>query len=111
MVKTTKRPWGMFKQFAFNEKSTVKILIVEPNHMLSLQKHKNRKEMWYFLTEGYVQLGKKKKKVKKGEIVNVRKGEIHRIFSKGKAIVVLEVAFGEFDEKDEIRIEDKYGRK
>ena len=67
------RPWGLFKRFTLNEKSTVKILHVNPHGILSLQKHKNRKEMWYFLTDGWVQIGKKTKKIKKGEIINVRK--------------------------------------
>ena len=110
-MKIVKRPWGDFKQFTLNEKSTVKIITVKPKQVLSLQKHKKRKEMWYFLTEGYVQLGKKEKKIKKGEIVKVAKGKVHRIFSKGKTVELLEIAFGQFDEKDIIRLEDKYGRK
>jgi len=102
-MKVVKRPWGDFKQFALNEKSTVKILSVKPNETLSLQKHKNRKEMWYFLTDGWVQIGIKKKKVKKGEIITVRKMQAHRIFAKKKKVEVLEIAFGKFNEKDEIR--------
>ncbi len=109
-MKLVKRPWGDFKQFTLNEKSTVKILSVNPNQELSLQKHKKRIEVWYFLTEGWVQLGNKKKKIKKGEIVNIKKGQAHRIFAKNKKVEVLEVSFGTFNEKDEIRLEDKYGR-
>jgi len=104
------RPWGKFNTFAFNEKSTVKILSVKPHGILSLQKHKNRKEVWHFLTDGWVQLGTKIKKIKKGETVTVRKMQAHRIFAKNKKVEVLEISFGTFDEKDEIRLEDKYGR-
>jgi len=110
-MRVVKRPWGDFKQFALNEKCTVKILTVKPNQILSLQKHKNRKEQWYFLTEGWVQLGTKNKKIKKGEIVNVPKMKAHRIFAKKKMVEVLEICHGNFDEKDEIRLEDVYGRK
>ena len=110
-MREVKRPWGDFKQFALNEKCTVKILTVKPNQILSLQKHKNRVEQWYFLTEGWVQLGTKKKKIKKGEIVNVRKMQAHRIFAKKKKVEILEICYGYFDEKDEIRLEDVYGRK
>ena len=110
-MREVRRPWGDFKQFALNEKCTVKILTVKPNQILSLQKNKNRKEQWYFLTEGWVQLGTKKKKIKKDEIVNVPKMKAHRIFAKKKKVNVLEISYGTFDEKDEIRLEDVYGRK
>jgi len=109
-MKEVKRPWGLFRQFSLNEKTTVKILIVKPNQILSLQKHKKRKEMWYFLTDGYVQIGTKTKKVKEGESVIIQKMQAHRIFAKKKEVKVLEVSYGTFDEKDEIRLEDKYGR-
>jgi len=111
MVKEVKRPWGDFKQFAFNEKCTVKILSIKAGEELSLQKHKNRKETWYFLTSGYVQIGKKRKKVKDGEVIVINKNTPHRLFSLNKPVKVLEISFGRFDEKDEIRLEDKYGRK
>jgi len=110
-MREVKRPWGDFKRFVLNEKCTVKILTVKPNQILSLQKHKKRKEQWYFLTDGWVQLGTKKKKIKKGETVNVRKMQAHRIFAKKKMVEVLEISYGTFDEKDEIRLEDVYGRK
>lgn len=109
-MKEVKRPWGLFRQFSLNEKSTVKVLIVKPHQILSLQKHKKRKEMWYFLTDGYVQIGTKTKKVKKGETVVIKKMQAHRIFAKKNKVEVLEVSYGTFDEKDEIRLEDKYGR-
>ena len=109
-MKEVKRPWGGFEPFVLNEKCTVKILKVKANGVLSLQKHKRRREMWYFLTDGWVQIGTKKKRVKKGERVVVGKGVAHRIFSKGGKVEVLEISFGTFDEKDEVRLEDKYGR-
>ena len=112
-MKEVKRPWGNFKEFVKNKKSTVKILEVKPDSMLSLQKHKHRDEMWYFLTPGFVQLGEKSKprRVKKGDIVNIPKTKAHRLMSKKSKVVVLEVSLGKFSENDEIRIEDKYGRR
>jgi mannose-6-phosphate isomerase-like protein (cupin superfamily) len=109
-MKIVKRPWGDFTQFVKNKKCTVKILEVKPKQELSLQYHRNRKEMWYFLTDGYVQLGLDKKRVKKGELVIIKKRMAHRVFSKDKKITFLEVSLGKFSEGDEIRIEDKYGR-
>ena len=110
-MKIVKRPWGDFKQFVFNDKCTVKILEVNKNSMLSLQKHKKRKEMWYFLTEGYAQIGKEKKKIAMDKMVVIGKNTPHRLYAKDRSVKVLEISFGNFDEKDEIRLEDEYGRK
>ncbi len=110
-MKKVVRPWGDFKQFVLNKKCTVKILDVNPNQKLSLQKHTKRREEWYFLTDGYAQLGDKKMKVKKGELVKIGKRKKHRLFAKKNPVKVLEVSYGEFNEKDEVRLEDNYGRK
>jgi len=110
-MEIVKKPWGHEKVFTFNEISTVKILSVKPNSILSLQRHEKRREMWYFLTNGRIQLGNKIKKIRKGEIVNIKKGQAHRLFSKNKPVQVLEISFGEFYWNDIIRLEDKYGRK
>jgi mannose-6-phosphate isomerase-like protein (cupin superfamily) len=111
MVKIVHRPWGLFKQFVLNEKCTVKILEIKKNQELSLQKHKLRREEWYFITSGYVQLGKRVKKIKEGELVKIGKNVAHRLIAREKNVRVLEISFGTFDEHDEIRLEDKYNRK
>ena len=110
-MKEVKKPWGQEKHFIKNKKCTVKILEVKPNETLSLQKHKHRVEEWYFLTEGHVQIGNKKKKVKKGSLVRIPKMKAHRLFAKNKPAQVFEISYGKFEQKDEIRLEDKYGRK
>jgi len=108
-MKEEKRPWGLFKTFALNKKCTVKLLEINKGEELSLQKHKNRKEHWYFLNEAIVQINKEKKKVKEGDLIKISPNTAHRIIAEEK-VKVIEVSFGEFDEKDEIRLEDKYGR-
>jgi len=110
-MKETKRPWGKFLSFAKNQKCTVKILIIEPEEELSLQSHKGRVEHWYFLDDGIVQLGNKKKKISAGKEIVIKKNLEHRIIGTHKKTRVLEVSFGHFSEKDEIRLEDKYARK
>ncbi len=105
-----KKPWGDFKQFVLNQKCTVKIITVKPRGILSLQKHKKRKEMWFFLTNGYVQIGDKKRKVRKGEIVALNIGVAHRLYAKWRTVQILEISYGHFDEKDIKRLEDIYGR-
>jgi len=108
----SKRPWGYFENFTHNEKSTVKILTVKPKKRLSLQKHKKRSEFWKFLDNpAKVTLGKKIFKVKKGDEVKVPKGTAHRIEAYSKTVNVLEISFGDFEEHDEIRLQDDFGRK
>lgn len=110
-MKEVERPWGLFKEFALNKKCTVKVIEVKPHEELSLQKHRHREENWYFLTSGFVQLGNKKKKVKEGELIKISKNTPHRIKAGWKRVKVLEISFGNFNEHDEIRLEDKYNRK
>ncbi|MBA7663191.1 Alginate biosynthesis protein AlgA [subsurface metagenome] len=110
-MKEVRRHWGNFKKFVLNKKCTVKILTLKPKQELSLQLHKKREEMWYFFDRAIVQLGKKKIRVKKGDVIKVRKKMPHRIIAGKSKVQVLEISFGKFQEGDEIRLEDKYGRK
>ena len=108
---TIKRPWGFFKQFVLNKKCTVKLLEIKPKQELSLQKHKKRDEIWYFLDNARVLLGKKRFSVGEGDLIKIKKNTPHRIIANRKKVRILEVSTGTFDEKDLIRLEDKYGRK
>ncbi len=110
-METEKRPWGNFKQFVLNKKCTVKILEVKPKQRLSLQKHKKRKEMWYVLEPVKIQKGDKIFKAKKDELIEIPKKIKHRLIGLSKKGRVLEISLGKFSEKDEIRLEDDYGRK
>lgn len=110
-MKIVNRPWGRFKEFAKNKGCTVKILEIKPRQELSLQYHNKRDELWYFLDKAVVQLGKRKIKVNEGSIIKIPKKEPHRIISEGNKVKVLEISFGKFSERDEIRLEDDYGRK
>ena len=46
------RPWGSFKQFAFNEEVTVSLMTVKGGQRLSLQSHTGRAELWIALDDG-----------------------------------------------------------
>ncbi len=110
-LKEIHRPWGDEDVFALNKKCSVKLITVKPNQELSLQSHKHRQENWYFLDPAKIQIGNKKLKVKAGDYISIKKRQKHRVAALGKTARFIEISFGKFDEKDEIRYEDKYGRK
>lgn len=107
-----KRPWGFFRRFTNNQKSTVKILKVKPNEILSLQSHKLRSEFWRIINgSGFVQIGENKKEAQIGDEFTIALEEKHRLIAGDLGIEVLEIAIGNFEENDIIRYEDKYLRK
>lgn len=105
------RPWGMFERFTLNEISTVKIITVKPKQKLSVQYHHKRREFWRIL-EGTakVTLGNKTFKAKAGDEIVIPKKTVHAIEALSKTVKFMEIAFGKFDEKDIVRLEDRYGR-
>lgn len=107
-----KRPWGKFEQFAKNEKCTVKLLYVKPEQELSLQYHHKRDEFWKVISgKPKITKGDKIIDAKEGDEFFIPKGTKHRIKAEKEPVKVLEISFGEFEEKDEVRLEDTYGRK
>ena len=112
-VITDVRPWGNFKQFCHNEQVTVKIITVSPGQKLSVQRHQNRDELWVALDEHLIAtIAGEEVQLVPGQEVWIPRGEIHTIESRDiRPARFLEVAFGEFDEQDIERLEDKYGRK
>jgi mannose-1-phosphate guanylyltransferase/mannose-6-phosphate isomerase len=110
-VETERRPWGSFERFTLNEPSTVKLIHVEPGQRLSLQRHRDRDELWVALDPGAVfEVAGRRIEPEVGERVLIRAGDTHRLSSAGPAVRVMEIAFGHFDEDDIERIEDSYGR-
>lgn len=107
----TERPWGNFRQFTHNELSTVKILRVKPNEILSLQSHHHREEFWHVISgSGWVEIGDTKIAAKRGDEYEIKVEEKHRLSAGPEGIEVLEIATGNFDELDIVHFEDKYGR-
>jgi mannose-6-phosphate isomerase len=106
------RPWGQFEQFVSNERVTVKIITVQPGHRLSLQTHQNRGEFWQVL-DGPIEVTVDDQtwNAQPGEKVWVPQGAVHRMANQGEAPGrLLEVAFGDFDEADIVRLQDDYAR-
>ena len=109
---TVERPWGQFQQFVSNQTVTVKIITVEPGHRLSLQTHEHRGEFWQVLDVPIeVTVADRTWEAQPGESVWVPQGAVHRMANKGdRSGRLLEVAFGDFDEADIVRLEDDYAR-
>lgn len=105
------RPWGSFAKFIENTPSTVKIITVNPGEELSLQYHNHRDEFWFVISgTGVATIGDSKKDVQRGDTCEIERGVNHRIKANDETLVFLEIAFGEFDENDIIRVQDDYGR-
>ncbi|OHA09264.1 MAG: hypothetical protein A3A44_00980 [Candidatus Sungbacteria bacterium RIFCSPLOWO2_01_FULL_60_25] len=97
---------------------TVKIIWVNPGARLSLQSHERRDEQWTILSNhgGMVSIETPSgallgDSAQRGAVHRVRKTARHRLAAPSDhPLVVLEVAFGKFDQSDIKRYEDDYGR-
>ncbi|MEK7582178.1 MAG: phosphomannose isomerase type II C-terminal cupin domain [Patescibacteria group bacterium] len=108
---TEKRPWGEFRQFASGEAVTVKIITVKHGESFSLQYHQKREEFWRIL-KGMpeVIIGETSTHARPGDEFTVPVAVSHRVSALNDDVEFLEIARGDFDENDIVRIEDKYGR-
>jgi len=105
------RPWGSFKQYAFNQESTVSLMTVLPGQRLSLQSHSGRAELWIVLDDGgEVQVGEEIWRPAAGEELWIPANAKHRLTARDGAVRVLEVAFGNWQQADIVRYEDDYRR-
>lgn len=105
------RPWGNFERFTLNEQSTVKIITVHTGESLSLQTHEHRDEFWRVIKgSGVVRIEEKETHASTGDTFFVPRHSEHRIAGGSDGIVFLEIAFGDFDENDIKRLEDRYNR-
>lgn len=109
------RPWGEFMSWDSGPGWFLKTIHVKPRQRLSLQYHHHRSECW-ILVEGDAIATLRDEKgtdteyiLKKGEMFTIGKGDVHRLSSK-KGGVVVEIAYGKFDEEDIVRLHDDHGR-
>lgn len=103
------KPWGSFKLLTKNEKTTVKIIMLNAGNRTSLQLHNHRSERWIVLKdEGIVTL-EKTNQVKIGDEIFIPAKTSHRIEAITD-LTILEISYGMFDELDIVRLEDDFGR-
>ena len=105
------RPWGEELWITDQKPSMIKILTVNPGEALSLQYHNHRDEYWHILSgDGSAIIGDQQAQLRVGDDQFVPRGTHHRLLGGKTPLVILELAFGDFDEKDIVHLEDKYGR-
>ena len=92
--------------------SWVKTLTVYPKQSLSLQTHQGRSEHWVVVRgEAFISLDGGTKVLGRGDHVYIPANSPHRLINHGDEVLeVIEVAIGECDENDIVRLEDQYGR-
>ena len=107
------RPWGFYKSVWLNSHGQAKILSINANSELSLQKHKRREEHWIVTKgKGLARLGDSLIDLYPGKYIYVPKGCKHQIINNSQSqMFISEVQLGDyFGEDDIVRYSDKYGR-
>ena len=105
------RPWGKFEKFHENKSCTVKLIYVNANSRLSLQYHKKRSEFWKVIKgSAMVEIDEKTIILEEGETITIPRQARHRVLARESECIILEIAYGRFDENDIVRIEDDYQR-
>lgn len=117
----TPKPWGNYLDLFRQGGCVFKIITVEPDKRLSLQKHDRRGEVWVVLSgRGFAEvyhesilkglLLERKYLLLPGAKLDIQPGEVHRLSAGSEGIVVAELQYGECCEGDIIRYADDFGR-
>jgi mannose-6-phosphate isomerase-like protein (cupin superfamily) len=105
------RPWGEELWMTEEKPSMVKVITVRPGQALSLQYHHHRDEFWHILSgNGTATIGEERVALRSGIDCFVSRETRHRLEAGDESLVILELAFGDFNEDDIVRLEDRYGR-
>ncbi len=111
-TKRSVRPWGGITLFVRNQKCSVDWTTVNPGGKTSLHSHNIREELWVLLDEGAkVTMGYQVLSPKVGDEILMKTGVKHRLTNDtDHPIRMIVISFGEWQEQDQIRHEDAYGR-
>jgi mannose-1-phosphate guanylyltransferase / mannose-6-phosphate isomerase len=107
------RPWGSYRTIFLSERFQVKLIIVNPNAILSLQKHHHRAEHW-IVVKGTARITKGSETflLSENQSTFIPLGVKHRLENPGVIpLELVEVQSGSYlGEDDIVRLEDDYGR-
>jgi mannose-1-phosphate guanylyltransferase/mannose-6-phosphate isomerase len=107
------RPWGYYQGVDAGARFKVKRIVVNPNAMLSLQKHFRRSEHWVVVRGvAEVTIGSDIRTVHENESIYIPIGSVHRLANPGTTpLELIEVQVGDYlGEDDIVRLTDQYGR-
>ena len=107
------RPWGEYMVTDTGDGFVVKQIVVNPNGILSYQRHEHRAEHWIIVSgSAVITLDDQKFDVSSNQHFFIPKGAWHRIQNTNdKPLVFIEIQTGDIlDESDIQRRDDKYSR-
>ena len=107
------RPWGSYISIASGENWLVKLIEVNPEASLSLQKHNFRAEHWIVVKgTADVRIEDEKTTLNENQSTFIPQGALHQLSnSKKSKLKIIEVQSGSLlSEEDIERFEDRYGR-
>ncbi|MBF0447172.1 MAG: mannose-1-phosphate guanylyltransferase/mannose-6-phosphate isomerase [Magnetococcales bacterium] len=107
------RPWGSYESIYIDKRFQVKMIIVNPKSVLSLQMHHHRAEHWVVVHgTARVTRGDEIKILKEDQSTYIPLGVKHRLENPGIIpLELIEVQTGSYlGEDDIVRFEDEYGR-
>jgi mannose-6-phosphate isomerase len=107
------RPWGTYQTIALTDNYQVKILTINPNGHLSLQKHSKCSEHWTIVKgDPTITIDETVKTYPVNSHIFIPVGAAHRIENvTATPAVIIEVQIGPYlGEDDIIKIPDVYGR-
>lgn len=107
------RPWGNFCTITSGNKYQIKKITVNPEGVLSLQKHEKRCEHWVVVEgEAVVTLNEQTMQLTEGSGVFIDNNDVHRLENKTqKPLILIEIQYGSYlGEDDIVRLEDIYDR-
>ena len=108
MKKIIKKPWGR-EEILYNKNGVqVKTLTIKKGELTSLHYHKHKEEVIVAVTDCEVTIGDKTTKLFNGNMLTISPGKIHTFKALDKDIIIVETSYG--DDKDIIRLEDRYER-
>ena len=110
---TVYRPWGWFQILETRDQFQLKVINLNPNSKISLQRHKHRAEHWVVVAgTATVTRGDDIIELKQNESTFIPIGMIHRIENKTSDLLeIIEVQSGSYLGEDDIeRFDDDYGR-
>lgn len=106
------RPWGIWADWYRSDEATLKCMVIKPGARMSLQRHRERQEIWRVISgHGEDQGTNPPTKLTPGKTHVVAVGATHRIANTGTTpLVIVELQMGHCTEDDIERLQDDYNR-